>query len=107
MLLAKLNAARRIDWTRACMDASHVKAKKGAKRLAGRRSIEAKRGSKHHLICDGNGISPAAGRAGRPLRRPDTLLGDKGYDSNPNRQDPPSSPAKAPSNLEGRCYKIV
>ncbi|MFC8721225.1 transposase [Kitasatospora sp. NPDC057198] len=29
---------------------------------------------------------PVAGRAGRPRKRPDTLLGDKGYDSNPNRR---------------------
>jgi transposase len=29
ILLAKLNAAGQIDWTRACVDASHVKAKKG------------------------------------------------------------------------------
>ncbi|ELS50788.1 putative transposase IS4 [Streptomyces viridochromogenes Tue57] len=26
-----------------------------------------------------------AGRPGRPRRRPDAVLGDKGYDSNPNR----------------------
>ncbi|MEU6048022.1 transposase [Streptomyces fimicarius] len=32
-----------------------------------------------------DGILPAAGRPGRPRRRPDALLGDKGYDSNPNR----------------------
>ncbi|MFJ2574983.1 transposase [Streptomyces halstedii] len=64
-----------------------------------------KTGSKHHLICDGrgtplkvittaanvndvtqtlalvDGISPVAGRPGRPRRRPVALLGDKGYDS--------------------------
>jgi IS5 family transposase len=28
-----------------------------------------------------------AGRPGRPCRRPDSLLGDKGYDSNPNRRE--------------------
>jgi transposase len=28
-----------------------------------------------------------AGRPGRPRRRPDSLLGDKGYDSNPNREE--------------------
>ena len=30
ILLAKLNAANRIDWTRAAMDGSHIDAKKGA-----------------------------------------------------------------------------
>ena len=29
ILLAELNAAGRIDWTRACVDGSHVRAKKG------------------------------------------------------------------------------
>lgn len=28
-----------------------------------------------------------AGRPGRPRRRPDALLGGKGYDSNPNREE--------------------
>jgi IS5 family transposase len=70
-----------------------------------------KTGSKHHLICDGNGtpftvittaadvndvtqtlalvdgIPPVAGRRGRPRKHPDALLGDKGYDSNPNRRE--------------------
>ncbi|MFF0568862.1 transposase [Streptomyces sp. NPDC004041] len=68
-----------------------------------------KTGSKHHLICDCRGTSLkvittaanvndvtrtlAPGRRhptcrrppGRPRRRPDALLGDKGYDSNPKR----------------------
>lgn len=39
-LLAELNAAGQIDWSRACVDASHVKAKKGAMRPARHRSIE-------------------------------------------------------------------
>ncbi|MYT96792.1 MULTISPECIES: transposase, partial [unclassified Streptomyces] len=30
---------------------------------------------------------PVAGRPGRPRRRPESLLGDKGYDSNPNRDE--------------------
>jgi len=70
-----------------------------------------KSGSKHHLICDGNGnplkvittaanvndvtqtlalvdaVPPAAGRVGHPRKRPDALLGDKGYDSEPNRRE--------------------
>lgn len=70
-----------------------------------------KTGSKHHLISDGNGtpfkvittaanvndvtqtlglvdgIPSVAGRPGRPRRRPDALLGDKGYDSNPDRRE--------------------
>ncbi|MCF1595873.1 transposase [Streptomyces muensis] len=33
------------------------------------------------------GIPPVAGRPGRPRRRPDALLEDKSYDSNPNREE--------------------
>jgi transposase len=38
ILLAKLNAANRIDWTRAAMDGSHIDAKKGALEQVRRRS---------------------------------------------------------------------
>ncbi|MCD9904397.1 IS5 family transposase [Streptomyces sp. MT29] len=110
VLLAELNAAGELDWSRACVDGSHIRAKKGAPTPV-RRVDRRKTGSKHHLICDGrgtplkvintaanvndvtqtlalvDGIPPVAGRPGRPRRRPDALLGDKGYDSNPNRDE--------------------
>ena len=41
ILLAKLNAANRIDWSRAAMDASHIDAKKGVPEQARRRSTAA------------------------------------------------------------------
>ncbi|MFE0791159.1 transposase [Streptomyces sp. MA25(2023)] len=34
-----------------------------------------------------DGVPPVAGRVGHPRKRPDALLGDKGYDSNPNRKE--------------------
>jgi transposase len=70
----------------------------------------ARAGSKHHLITDANGtplaclltaanrpdvtqllplveaIPPIRGKRGRPRRRPDTLLADRGYDSQPHRR---------------------
>ncbi|MGW0931803.1 IS5 family transposase [Streptomyces sp. NPDC002644] len=70
-----------------------------------------KTGNKHHLICHGrgtplrvittaanvndvtrtlalvDGVPPVAGHPGRPRRRPEALLGDKGYDPNPNRRE--------------------
>lgn len=70
-----------------------------------------KAGSKHHLICDGrgaplhaittaangnditqtlnlvDGIPPVAGRPGRPRRRPESVLGDKAYDSKAVRHE--------------------
>jgi transposase len=103
LLLAELNAAARIDWSRACADSSSVRAKKGE--ATGPSPVDrAKTGSKHHLICDGAGtplavtvtgahrndttqliplidaIPPVRGRPGRPRRRPEVLLADRDYD---------------------------
>jgi transposase len=67
-------------------------------------------GGKHHVITDGNGtplassvtaakvndirrlaprfnaIPPVGGKPGRPRRRPDAMLGDRGYDPEPDRE---------------------
>jgi transposase len=83
ILLAKLNSANRIDWSRAAMDASHIDAKKGCRHRPSPVN-RGKPGSKHHLICDGHGTPiyvltsgaldlldcypPIAGRPGRPWR---------------------------------------
>jgi transposase len=69
-----------------------------------------KNGSKHHLLTDARGIplattltganrhdvtqllplvravAPIAGKIGRPRHRPDQLLGDRAYDSEPHRK---------------------
>ncbi|MEU9945963.1 IS5 family transposase [Streptomyces lavendulae] len=111
ILLAELNAAGRLDWSRARVDGSHIRAKKRGSRTGPSPVDRRKTGSKHHPICDGrgtplkvittaanvndvtrtlalvDGIPPVAGRPGRPRRRPEALLGDKGYDSNPNRDE--------------------
>ena len=42
ILLSELNAAGELDWSRACVDASHVRAKKGAPRRARRQSTAAR-----------------------------------------------------------------
>ena len=39
VLLAKLRSVDRIDWSRACVDGSHVQAKKGARKRARAQSI--------------------------------------------------------------------
>ncbi|WP_443034751.1 IS5 family transposase [Streptomyces sp. BE308] len=108
VLLAELNAAGEPDWSRACGRFPHPREKGGGD--TGPSPVDRRKtGSKHHLICDGRGtplkvittaanvnditqtlalvegIPPVAGRPGRPRRRPEALLGDKGYDSNPNR----------------------
>ena len=69
-----------------------------------------RKGSKHHLLVDANGtplawtltggnrhdvtqliplldrVPPVAGRVGRPRRRPDQLIGDRGYDYDKHRR---------------------
>ncbi|WP_435877322.1 IS5 family transposase [Streptomyces albogriseolus] len=108
ILLTRLHAANALNWTRACVDASHIHAERGGEATGPTTVNGGETGSKHHLICDGNGtrfkvfttaanvndvtqtlafvdgIPPVAGKPGRPRRRPDAVLGDKGYDSNPN-----------------------
>lgn len=105
LLLANLHAAGEVDWSRVCIDASHVKAKKGGSGVGPSPVDRGKPGSKHHIVCDGAGlplrvittggnvpdiamaqtliatIPPVAGRIGRPRSRPDAVLADKGYDS--------------------------
>ncbi|WP_385625516.1 IS5 family transposase (plasmid) [Streptomyces sp. P8-A8] len=110
VLLARLNAAGKLDWSRACVDGSHSARKRGSD--TGPSPVDRRKtGSKHHLICDGrgtplkvittaanvndvtqtlalvDGIPPVAGRPGRPRHRPEALLGDKGYDSNAHRDE--------------------
>jgi transposase len=87
------------------VDRSHVRAKKGGAATGPSAVDRRKTGSKHHLICDGrgtplwgittaanvnditqtlnlvDGIPPVGGRTGRPRRRPESVLGDKAYDS--------------------------
>jgi transposase len=103
-LLDKLNAAGVLDWSAAVVDGSHIRALKGG--LTGPSPVDrARAGSKHHLITDSagvplaisltgghrndvtqllpliDGIGPVRGKVGRPRRRSDRLLADRGYDS--------------------------
>ncbi|WP_405573699.1 IS5 family transposase [Streptomyces phaeochromogenes] len=111
ILLAELNASGELDWSRACVDGSHIRAKKRGSRhrsVAGRPAEDRQqtppdlRRTRHPLkvittaanvndvtqtLALVDGIPPVAGRPGRPRRRPDSLLGDKAYDSNPNREE--------------------
>lgn len=109
LLLAKLEAADKIDWSRALVDSSTVKAPKGGAETGPNPTDRRKKGSKHHLITDANGaplaakltganrhdvtpliplvdaIPPVRGRRGRPRRRPKRVQGDRAYDSEPAR----------------------
>ena len=87
------------------MDSCSIRAVHGGDHTGPNPTDRAKRGSKRHLICDGRGvplavrltganrndsqealalvdaIPPLHGERGRPRRRPDCVLGDRGYDA--------------------------
>jgi transposase len=110
LLLAELQAADRIDWSRAVVDSASLRALGGGERTGPNPTDRAKPGSKHHLITDGGGIPlatiltgantadvnelvplvdaipPVRGKRGRPRRRPEELYADRAYDSDPHRR---------------------
>jgi transposase len=110
LLLAELNGADKIDWRRALIDSSFARARGGGGKTGPSPVDRRKKGSKHQVITDAGGvplvaettaanvpdvnpmvplvdtIPPVRGKPGRPRRRPDSLYGDRGYDSDPHRQ---------------------
>ncbi len=94
-----------IDWSRAIIDSCLVRAMCGGAKTGPNPTDRAKRGSKRHLICDGQGIPLAVrvpganrndsqealalidaillqqGERGRPRCRPVCVLGDRGCDA--------------------------
>ncbi|TXS47008.1 IS5 family transposase [Streptomyces sp. t39] len=104
VLLAELNAAARLDWSRAVVDSSHVRAFKRGLQTGPSPVDRGRAGSKHHLITDGHGtplaviltggnrndvtqllplldaVPPVRGRPGRPRRKPQSVFADRGYD---------------------------
>ena len=108
-LLAELQAADKIDWSRAAVDSSFVRAVGGGEDTGPNPTDRRKLGSKHHVVVDGNGIPlevqlsgankadisqllpllvglPAVrGKPGHPRSRPDALYADRAYDSEPAR----------------------
>ncbi|MEU6516326.1 IS5 family transposase [Streptomyces sp. NPDC046978] len=102
-LLAELNAAGALDWSRAVIDGSHVRAMKGGPKPDRARSTVPEQ-APSHVITEGHGIPlavsltggnrndvtqliplvqavpPVRGRRGRPRRRPVALYADRGYD---------------------------
>jgi transposase len=109
LLLAELNGADKLDWSKASVDSSSVRARGGGEKTGKNPTDRAKPGSKRHGLVDGGGIPlaaivtaanvadvtelvpvvdavpPVRGKPGRPRRRPKELLGDRGYDSDPHR----------------------
>jgi transposase len=109
LLLAELNGADEIDWSRALIDASFAKAPEGGEDTGPNPTDRSKSGSKHHVLTDAQGIPlnatvtaanvnevtqvldvltdmpPVGGKPGPKRERPDRLQGDRAYDSEPLR----------------------
>lgn len=56
LLLAELNGADAIDWSRALIDASFAKAPEGGEATGPNPTDRSKSGSKHHVLTDAHGI---------------------------------------------------
>lgn len=109
-LLNRLRAADLIDWSRATVDSSSVRAVGGGEKTGPNPTDRRKPGSKHHLLTDANGIPlsdtltgahrhdvtqlmalvdgipPIAGKPGHSQFRPEKLYADRAYDSEPHRK---------------------
>lgn len=107
LLLAELNAADLIDWSRAVIDGSFAKAPLGGEKTGPNPTDRGKCGSKHHVMTDANGIPlaavltaanvpdvvpvmevltsmpPVGGKPGPKREKPERLQGDRGYASKP------------------------
>jgi transposase len=109
-LLAELNGADQIDWSRASVDSRSFRALGGGEKTGPSPVDRRKRGSKHHVIVDGRGtplaatltaanehdvkqleplvdaVPPVRGKRGHPRRRPKRVYADRAYDSDPHRR---------------------
>jgi transposase len=110
VLLAELEGADQIDWNRAVIDSSFVRARGGGEQTGPSPVDRRKKGSKHTVVTDAHGvplaatttaanvpdvvpmiplvdaIPPVRGKPGRPRRRPRSLYGDRGFDSDEHRR---------------------
>jgi transposase len=111
LLLSELRGADKIDWSRAVIDASFVRALGGGAETGPNPTDRSKSGSKHHVLVDGHGIPlaaqltaanvnevtelvplveavpPVGGKPGQPQHRPESVYGDRAYASEPKRQE--------------------
>ncbi|HEY1190677.1 MAG TPA: IS5 family transposase [Gemmata sp.] len=111
VLLAQLDGAGKIDWSRGAVDSSTVRALGGGTGTGPNPTDRGRPGSKHHAVVDPHGIPlaavttaanvpdvvalpqvadaipamPAKAR-GRRKRRPRRWYGDRAYDSDPHRR---------------------
>lgn len=110
-ILAELQRKKRLDWCRAIVDSSSVRAGHGGEKTGPNPTDRRKLGSKHHLLTDAHGIPLSftltganrhdvtqllalveriplvRGRRGHPRKRPVRVQGDRGYDSEAHRRN--------------------
>jgi transposase len=110
VLLAELNGADQIDWSRALLDASFAKAPEGGEDTGPNPTDRGKAGSKHHVLTDAQGtpltatvtaanvnevtqvlqvladVPPVGGKPGPKRQKPERLQGDRAYDAEAVRQ---------------------
>jgi transposase len=111
VLLAELQEADQIDWSRATVDSSHARALGGGEKTGPNPTDRRKPGTKHHVVTDAQGVPLAttitgsntpdvnellpvvdavpevAGKVGHPRQRPEELYADRAYDSERHRRE--------------------
>jgi transposase len=111
LLLNRLREADRINWSRAVVDSASIRAVGGGEKTGPNPTDRRKPGSKHHVLTDADGIPlnlvlteanrhdvtqllklvdgvvPVAGKPGHPKHRPDSVYGDRAYDSEKRREE--------------------
>lgn len=124
LLLAELRRAGMLDFSRAAVDSSHLRAMKGGAATGPSPVDRGRTSSKHHLIVEAHGIPlaatltggnrndvtqlipliqavpPVRGKRGRPLHRPRRIYADRGYDHDVYRdrvRAPHTSPGAPPN----------
>jgi transposase len=103
-ILERLQGADKLDWSRACVDSTSVRATKGGKQTGPSPTDRGKASTKHHVVVEGHGypiaeclsagnvndcqvletvvdaVPPVRGKQGHPRKRPKKLHADKAYD---------------------------
>ena len=111
ILLAELEQADKLDWSRAAVDSAKARALGGGDQTGPNPTDRGKPGTKHHVLTEGQGvplvthstganvpdvnellplvddIPPVRRKADRPRGVPDNLYADRAYDSQPHRQE--------------------
>ena len=109
ILLAHLRGADKLDFSRFIADTGHVRAVGGGEQTGPSPVDRSKPGSKHAVLTEGQGVPlvidtipantpdanqavplvdavpPIAGKPGRPRKRPDRAMGDRGFDDEEER----------------------